>query len=393
VSAYINYIKKPVKNLSPRLGNIDIELTERCNNNCIHCNVNLPAKDHNSKAREMTTAQIKEILVEAVALGCLNVRFTGGEPLMRSDFEEIYIFARKLGLKVLLFTNARSITPHLADLFAHFPPLANIEITVYGMHSVSYETVSRVPGSFAQFRRGVSLLFERNVPFIFKMALLPANRKEINKFEAWAGTIPWMVKTPNYIILLDKRRSRDDWEKDRMITSFRLTPEEVLAIMTRNGEIEYRKRAQDFSYKFMALPGDQLFNCGAGRILSIDPYGYAHPCMGLRVEHLRTNIFDSKREESLSTALEHFESLGELRARNPVYLSHCAQCFLRGFCGQCPARSWTENGTFDTPVEYYCSIAHMQARYLGWLKENEMAWTVCDWRERIGHTIEKIIDD
>ena len=34
-----------------------------------------------------------------------------------------YLFARRLGLKVLLFTNARLITPELADLFARIPPL------------------------------------------------------------------------------------------------------------------------------------------------------------------------------------------------------------------------------------------------------------------------------
>jgi len=27
------------------------------------------------------------------------VRFTGGEPLLREDFEELYVFARKIGLR------------------------------------------------------------------------------------------------------------------------------------------------------------------------------------------------------------------------------------------------------------------------------------------------------
>ena len=43
---------------------------------------------------------------------------TGGEPLLRPDFAEIYLYARRLGLKVVLFTNARPITPELADLLA-----------------------------------------------------------------------------------------------------------------------------------------------------------------------------------------------------------------------------------------------------------------------------------
>jgi hypothetical protein len=42
-----------------------------------------------------------------------------------------------------------------------------------------------------------------------------------------------------------------------------------------------------------------------------------------------------------------------------------------------------EDGTLDAPVEYLCDVAHVQARYLGWLGENEQGWQVIDWRERI----------
>ena len=59
-------------------------------------------------------------------------------------------------------------------------------------------------------------------------------------------------------------------------------------------------------------------------------------------------------------------------------------CFLKGLCEQCPAKSWTENGTLDTPVEYLCSVAHAQARWMGWLKDGEKAWEVKDWKERVG---------
>ena len=108
-----------------------------------------------ARQRELGTAEIKDILAEAAALGALSVRFTGGEPLLREDFVDLYLFARRLGLKVLLFTNARLITPELADLFARIPPLEKIEVTVYGMKPQSYEAVSRVPGSYEEFRRGV----------------------------------------------------------------------------------------------------------------------------------------------------------------------------------------------------------------------------------------------
>ena len=72
----------------------------------------------------MTAEQVKVILQQAANLGCLQVRFAGGEPLVRSDFTELYLFALPLGMKVLLFTNARLTTPPPADLFARNPASA-----------------------------------------------------------------------------------------------------------------------------------------------------------------------------------------------------------------------------------------------------------------------------
>ncbi len=366
----------------PLLGQLDIELTERCNNDCIHCCINRPANDADARAREMTTEQVKGILQQAADMGCLQVRFTGGEPLLRHDFEELYLYARRLGLKVLVFTNARLLTSYLAELFARIPPLVNIEITVYGMHAESYEAVSRVPGSFAQFWRGVQLLLERQVPFVVKSALLPQNKHEIDEFEAWARTIPWMTIPPSYSMFFDLRNRRDDPAKNRLIASLRLSPEEGLAVLTRD-EAKSRKEMAEFASKFMGPPGDKLFNCGAGHGMCIDAYGRAQPCMGLRAPELTYDVVGTNGHALLQDALNQFAYLRDLRARNPDYLRRCGVCFLKGLCEQCPAKSWAEHGTLDTPVEYLCQVAHSQARWLGWLDKNERAWEVVEWRERV----------
>jgi MoaA/NifB/PqqE/SkfB family radical SAM enzyme len=153
------------------LGRLDMELTERCNNNCIHCCINVPADDRKAKERELSTEEIKKILTEAASLGCMSVRFTGGEPLLRDDFEELYIFTRRLGIKVLLFTNATLITLHFADLFSHIPPLEKIEVSVYGIKKNSYESVTQTAGSFEAAWQGINLLLQYKVPFVVKSAL------------------------------------------------------------------------------------------------------------------------------------------------------------------------------------------------------------------------------
>ena len=369
----------PLRGKKPLLSQIDIELTQRCNNNCIHCCINLPEDDAAARQRELTTDELKGILTEAASLGALSVRFTGGEPLLREDFAALYLIARRLGLKVLLFTNARLITRELAELFGRIPPLEKIEITVYGMRRESYEAVSRAPGSFAEFRRGIELLLEYQIPFVVKGALLPPNRGEMEEFEAWASTIPAMDTPPTYSMFFDLRGRRDSPAKNRLIQSLRLAPEEGIQVIRRRGRA-YLQEMRQFCGKFMGPPGDLLFSCGAGHGACLDAYGVLQPCLLLRHPEMTYSV----RAGSLRDALtDFFPHLRQTKGTNPDYLARCARCFLKGLCEQCPAKSWAEHGTLDTPVEYLCRVAHAQARDLGLLRKGEPAWEVNDWKERI----------
>ncbi len=121
----------------------------------------------------------------------------------------------------------------------------------------------------------------------------------------------------------------------------------------------------------MPLPDDHLFTCGAGcGGIAVDAYGRAQPCLTLRAPELTMGVLDAP----LAAALERFTELREMRAAHSDYLGRCARCFLRGLCEQCPAKSWSEHGTLDTPVDYLCEVAHAQARHLGWLRDGQLGW-------------------
>src|SRR5262249_30001765 len=56
-------------------------------------------------AAELDTASWKRVLGEAAALGVLQVNFTGGEPLVRDDLEELVAEARARDLYINLITS------------------------------------------------------------------------------------------------------------------------------------------------------------------------------------------------------------------------------------------------------------------------------------------------
>ena len=365
----------------PLLQWLDLELTERCNLDCQHCCVNLPADDARAMKKELSLDRIRDILEQAAGLGCLALRFTGGEPLLRDDFAEIYSFARRLGMKVALFTNATLVTPRLAELFAAIPPLEKIEVSLYGMRRESYEAVTRTPGSFAAAQRGLALLLENRIPLAVKSALLPANRGEKKEFEDWATvTVPGMKKPFTYAVFFDLRSRRDAPAKNRLIRSLRPSCRDGLAFITAKKD-EYFEEMRRFCPTNLGVRTDRLFTCNAGLGTgTVDAYGRLQPCLPLRHPDA---VMDLECRTLKSGLAEFFPKLREKKASGPEFLKRCAFCFLRGLCEQCPAKSWLEHGTLDTPVDYFCELAQAQARFLGLLNGREKPWEVREWRKRL----------
>ncbi len=379
------YVRKVVsgeaglwKSAKPVLARLDIELTERCNNDCLHCSVNLPAGDVEARASEWPAARWKALLAEAAGLGCLVVRLTGGEPLLRADFEEIYLHARRLGLRVMLFTNGTLITPRLARLLKDVPPLEAVEVSVYGLTEETTEAVTRARGAFAACRRGLGLLGEAGVAFTVKGAVLPPTRHEADAFETWAAGLPGHTGSTSFAMLFDLRSRRDDG-KNNLIAGLRMGGNEFVSFARRRGEAavdEWR----DFCGRSGGARGDRLFSCQpSGASAAVDPYGRLQFCLGLRHPDTVYDLASGSLREAMTVFLPR---LRERRAAAPAYLERCGRCFLKGLCEQCPAKSWAEHGTLDTPVEYFCGIAHAQAEAAGLLDRGEKAWTVRDGSKR-----------
>src|SRR6056297_706404 len=97
---------------------VRISLTDRCNFDCVYChNEGLgdtrgpmaPADD------ELTTDEVVRILDVVSEFGIEKVKFTGGEPMLREDLEEII---RRVpdGMEVSLTTNGTFLPGRAEEL-------------------------------------------------------------------------------------------------------------------------------------------------------------------------------------------------------------------------------------------------------------------------------------
>jgi pyrroloquinoline quinone biosynthesis protein E len=79
-----------------------IELTYKCPLKCPWCSNPV---DFNRYRKELTTEEWKEVLREGRRLGSLQLGFTGGEPMLRRDLEELVEEADRLGYYTNLITS------------------------------------------------------------------------------------------------------------------------------------------------------------------------------------------------------------------------------------------------------------------------------------------------
>jgi radical SAM protein with 4Fe4S-binding SPASM domain len=344
----------------------ELEVTARCNLNCRHCYINLPAGDREARARELSLQEIEGIAAEAVALGALWCLITGGEPLLREDFAEIYLALKRLGLLVSVFTNACLVTAEHVALFLKYPP-RDLEVTVYGVTPETYEGVSRRPGSFAAFRRGLELLRRGGVPVRLKAMAMRANLAEFPEIARFCRerTKDFFRFDPFLQLSFDGNVIRNE-----EICAQRLSPEEIVALEQADPE---RCAALQKDCGLLAASGGEqpgcnhLFRCGAGLgSFCVSSDGLFRLCPSLWHPDC---IYDLRRG-ALRDAWENLVlRVRGKRAQNPEFLEKCSSCSLVNLCLWCPARAHLECGRMDAWVEYFCRVAHARARALGYAEK------------------------
>ncbi|MBU4267948.1 MAG: radical SAM protein [Acidobacteria bacterium] len=362
----------------------DLELTARCNLNCRHCYINLPATEFRTAANELKTKEIYRIAEQAVELGALWCSLTGGEPLLRPDFKDIYLALKKLGLLVTVHTNATLVGDEQVELFRNYPP-RDIEVTVYGTSAETYERVSRIPGSYERFRKGLQRLIDGRVKVRLKAMALRSNLNEMKDIAKFCRK-----QTKDYFRfdpLLHLRIDRNQ-ERNVEIMAERLLPVEVArleredperfdSLMKGCGRLIEPIRS-DHSYdECLACSKSstcehfdrmtRLITCGAGNSgFYIAHDGSFRLCASLCTPGTTYDL----RNGTLKEAWEKFApAIRDLRIDKGGLLKKCHSCAIINLCMNCPALAYLETGVMEEPVTYFCEVARARRKNLEEPKE------------------------
>ncbi len=275
--------------------------------------------------------------------GCLFLYFTGGEPLMRKDLPEIYLYAKKKGFLISLFTNGTLITKEWVDLLKKYPPFS-IEITLHSIQEKTFDRITQREGSFQKVMEAIHLLYQYKIPLILKTVGLTLNREEILETKRFIRNMKGVYYKFDSLII-----PRLDGNTAPL--NFRLTPEEIVEIET--SDEEFRTQIRKVINGGTGLPApyqELLYPCynRNGEFL-IDPAGRLQYCL-------------VERSFNINLLERDWESLWEkkvssLHAQKLPPTSPCYACNLRRLCPQCPGRNRLLGKDIYTPIQYYCALA------------------------------------
>lgn len=322
-----------------------LELTYRCGLSCIHCY----CKGSEDQARELSTQEWKNILDDISSQGCLWLCITGGDPLVRDDFLEIYAHAKQRGFIITVFTNGQALTEKILKHFVKSPPFS-VEITLNGITQKTYESITGIPGSFARALEIIKKIAKRKLRLILKVNCLKQNMHEIGQVKAFTEDLLGKPRHNRYRFKYDPM-IYPRLNGDKTPCQYRLSFAELEEIRKQDPDIleEYQKGLQADMPEFNR-DKSFLYRCTSWMAqFFINPYGRLKFCN-----------FSDKFSVDLRSA-----SFKETFYRWPAQIlndrfktnSRCKDCSYRLLCYHCPGRAYLETGDEEAPVEDYCALA------------------------------------
>jgi GTP 3',8-cyclase len=133
---------------------IRISVTKRCNFGCVYCHdegLGPVARPRAAHGEEMTPAEVERLVCVAREFGIRSVKFTGGEPLVREDLEEIVSRTVEQIPDVSLTTNGSMLEARAEAL--RDAGLKRVNVSVDSVDPDQFRSIRK--GSLAPVLRGI----------------------------------------------------------------------------------------------------------------------------------------------------------------------------------------------------------------------------------------------
>ena len=334
------------------------ELTSRCNFNCRMCYIHSAQADENDA--ELTAQQWIDIASQASNAGMLFLLLTGGEPLLRADFEEIYGALCKMGFFISVNTNGSLLKGRIAALFEKNPP-NRINISLYGASGETYRSLCGTD-RFDAVKESIEQMTAAGIDVRLNVSVTPENVHELDAVFAFASERNLPIKATPY--MFPPVRGTGTYGKNEMrlsaeaagkcraaIESAQLSAKEL---QNRLSLLEQGERPSPNGKNGSPSPQGAVSRCRAGRAgFWVDWNGGVRMC-GM------TPVCAELSSDNFREAWEAVRT-ATCAIRLPA---ECTACPLRQICPVCAAVCCTETGEYGKKPTYLCEMTKAYAEEL-----------------------------
>jgi radical SAM protein with 4Fe4S-binding SPASM domain len=315
------------KAIAPKsLDELWIYTTLACNLRCKHCLVSAGAKLKD----ELSTAEVKKLVDDAVDLGVNRFYITGGEPFIKDDiFEVIEYITRKKDRELILLTNATLFDEKkIEKLDSLKGPKLILQVSLEGPNAEIHDKL-RGEGSFDRTVDGIKRLVGIGIVPIISTAISQYNEdaiKETSEFLSKLG-----IKDHHILWMHTKGRGASNVDElfvpaekvTEIMKEQRKVFEEQQVVVDNEESLKARIR-----YK-RGRKNDLCNNCYEKICVNSD--GHVYPCGSLNGDP----AFDagSIRERSLKDIWLDSAVMRCGRENTVAEKEGCRDCYLMFFCG------------------------------------------------------------
>lgn len=324
----------------------NFELTPRCNLRCRMCYVRLTPAEMEPLGRELTCAEWLQLAAEAKEAGMVFLLLTGGEPLLRRDFAQIYEGLATMGLSISINTNGTLLSDPIRELWKRLPP-AQVNVTLYGSCREDYQALCGDPNAFDRVMEALRWLREAGVLTRLNTTIVPENLPHLEQIRALADSLGLELRTTTYCFPPTRRSDCPSFSRLSARETAELT---VRDLLYREGAEVLRRRAAAPSAPAPSACEPEIgtpIQCMAGRSqFWVTWNGDMTPC-GMLPRPAVQSV-----HHGFAAAWEQLK-----QATAEILLCpDCVSCEERNTCMNCAAVTYAETGRFDGKPEYMCQV-------------------------------------
>ncbi len=326
---------------TPRVHACQIELTNRCNERCIHCYI-----PHELKNKILSTDTIFDVFEQLHEMGTLGLTLSGGEALTHPDICKILRKARELDFSINLLTNLTLLNDEILECIKEINP-SLVQTSLYSMNSEEHDKITQLKGSHAKTLNALERLIEAQVPVQISCPTMRTNFHSYKKVLEWASAHRCKAQT-DFIMMARTDFSTDNLDERLTLDETRELINDMLVADVDYGEYleEYKPTTDIEAEKERPLCGVGVDNV----CLAAD--GTYYPCSGWQGMPVGTV------KQRLKDIWENSPQLKMLRGIKKKSFPKCLKCEDKDFCAMCLVRNFNESGGDMMKInDRFCKVA------------------------------------